>query len=46
VLKQTTDLSPPILWTTVTNTPVLSSGQFVVTLSPPAGSRFYALSFE
>jgi titin len=46
VLEQTDSLSPPIQWTTVTNSPVLSNGQFVVTLPAPAGSRFYLLSFE
>jgi titin len=46
VLEQTDSLSPPIQWTTVTNNPVLTNGQFVVTLSAPAGSRFYLLSFE
>jgi len=53
VLKETTSLSPPIHWQTVSNTPVLSNGQFVVTLplnpSNPAlrqGNRFFLLSFE
>ena len=45
VLKQTGSLSPPIQWTTVTNSPVLTNGQFVVTLSAAAGSRFYVLQF-
>lgn len=46
VLKETSTLSPPVKWTTVTNSPVLSNGQFVVTLSAVVGSRFYLLSFE
>jgi hypothetical protein len=46
VLKQTSSLSSPILWTTVTNAPVNTNGQFVVTLSDITGSRFYLLSFE
>lgn len=53
VLKETTSLSPPIQWQTVSNTPILSNGQLVVTLplnpSNPAlrqGNRFFLLSFE
>ena len=46
VLKQTDSLSPPVQWTTVTNSPVMTSGQFVVTLSAATGNRFYVLSFE
>jgi hypothetical protein len=45
-LKQTSSLSPPIQWATVTNTPAVSNGQFVVTLSAGTGSRFYVLSFQ
>ena len=45
-LKQTSSLSPPIQWTAVTNNPVLSNGQFVVTLPAGTGSRFYLLSFQ
>ena len=46
VLKETSTLSPPVQWTTVTNSSVLTNGQFVVTLPAVAGSRFYLLSFE
>ena len=46
VLKQTSSLSPPIQWTSVTNSPVLTNGQIVVTLSTAAASQFYVLSFE
>lgn len=46
VLKETGSLSPPIQWTAVTNSPVLTNGQFVVTLPADAASRFYVLSFE
>ena len=46
VLKQTDSLSPPIQWTTVTNSPVVTNGQFVVTLPAGTGNRFYVLSFE
>jgi hypothetical protein len=46
VLKQTDSLSPPILWTTVTNAPVNTNGQFVVSVSTALASQFYILSFE
>jgi titin len=46
VLEQTSSLSPPIQWTAVTNNPVLTNGQYVVTLSVATGNRFYVLSFE
>jgi hypothetical protein len=46
VLKQTDSLSPPVHWISVTNSAVLSNGQFVVTLPTDANKRFYALSFE
>ncbi len=46
VLKQTGNLSPPIQWTTVTNSPVVTNGQFVVTVSTSGGNRFFALRFE
>jgi len=36
-LKQASSLTPPIPWTTVTNVPVLSNGQFTVTLAPDVG---------
>jgi hypothetical protein len=45
-LKQTSSLSPPIQWATVTNIPVVINGQFVVTLPAGTGSRFYILSFQ
>ncbi|MGD0258843.1 MAG: hypothetical protein ABSD29_03365 [Verrucomicrobiota bacterium] len=46
VLEQTSSLSPPIQWTAVTNNPVLTNGQFVLTLPADTGNRFYVLSFE
>lgn len=46
VLKETDSLSPPIQWTTVTNMPAMSNGQFVVTLAIASGNRFYLLGFE
>jgi hypothetical protein len=46
VLKQTDSLSPPIEWTTVTDAPVNTGGQFVVTLPLSTGNHFYLLSFE
>ena len=45
-LKQTSSLSPPIQWTAVTNVPVVSNGQFVVTVAAGTGNRFYVLSFQ
>jgi titin len=46
VLDQTSSLSPPVQWTAVTNAPVNTNGQFVVTLSDATGNRFYVLSFQ
>jgi parallel beta-helix repeat protein len=46
VLKQTDDVTPPSHWTSVTNSPVVINGHFVVTVSANVGRRFYALSFE
>ena len=43
-LYYTSDLTPPVVWTVVTNTPVLSNGQWTVTL--PIGTNstgFYGL---
>jgi hypothetical protein len=45
-LLQTTNLAVPIQWTAVTNVPAVNNGQFVVTLSPGSGNRFYRLSFQ
>ncbi|MBE0540176.1 MAG: hypothetical protein IH623_02215 [Verrucomicrobia bacterium] len=46
VLKVTEDLSPPVSWSTVTNPPVLSNGQLVVTVNRESNRRFFTLSFE
>jgi hypothetical protein len=46
VLKQTGSITPIVLWTTVTNVPVATNGQFVVLLPTATGSQFYRLSFE
>jgi hypothetical protein len=46
VLKQTDSLYPPVWWTTVTNTPVLTNGQYVIPLSTTTSNRFFRLSFE
>jgi titin len=46
VLKQSDSLMPPVHWTSVTNSAVLSNGQFVVTLPTDLTRRFYVLSFE
>jgi len=45
-LKETQSLFSPIQWTTVTNTPVLNNGQFIVTLPLSGTSRFFLLSYE
>lgn len=46
VLKQTTNLSPPVQWLAVTNAITSSGGQSSVSFPPSAGNRFYTLSFE
>ena len=46
VLKQTGSLSPPVQWTAVTNAPVATNGQLVVTLPITSTNRFFLLSFE
>jgi hypothetical protein len=46
VLKQTASLAQPIQWTTVTNSPANTNGQFVVAQNMTATNRFYLLSFE
>jgi titin len=46
LLKQTQNLMPPVQWITVTNSPVLSNGQFVVSLAPTGTNRFFLLSYE
>jgi hypothetical protein len=46
VLKQTTSLTPPIQWTTVTNAVAVSNLMNVVTLSVTDTNSFFRLSFE
>lgn len=46
VLKETANLTPPVVWSTVTNVPVTLNGQFVVTLPRVDANRFYQLNFE
>ena len=46
VLKQADSLNAPVQWTTVTNSPATSNGQFVVTQSMTASNRFFLLGFE
>jgi hypothetical protein len=46
VLKETANLAPPVVWSTVTNVPVTLNGQFVVTLPRVNANRFYQLNFE
>lgn len=45
-VQQTTNLSPPVVWTPVTNARVFSSGTFNVTATPGNGSRFYRLALQ
>ncbi len=42
-LQQATSMSPPGVWSNVTNAPVLVGGQFVVTLPTQPGNRFFRL---
>ncbi len=46
VLKQTDNLSPPVEWTTVTNTPIATNNLFVVPLSITTSNQYFRLSFE
>jgi len=46
VLKETISLSPPILWTTVTNSAQSVNGNFVITVTRGAAAKFYELGFE
>ena len=45
-LLQTGSLTPPAQWTAVTNVPVNTGGQFVVTLATTSTNRFFALNFQ
>lgn len=45
-LRETEDLTPPVVWSAVTNLPVLSNGQWMVTLPRVSDRRFYTLSLE
>ena len=45
VLQQTDNLIAPVEWTTVTNTPSVVNGQFVVTLPSSSVDFYYRLSF-
>jgi hypothetical protein len=45
-LKQTDNLLPPIVWSPVTDTVVLSGGYYQVVLSPSFTNRFYSLLLE
>lgn len=46
VLKEATNLTPPVVWTTVTNLPTNGGGQFSVTLGRQFAERYYRLNFE
>lgn len=42
-LQSATNLSTPVFWSPVTNTPLLSGGRYVVSLPTTNGPRFYRL---
>jgi hypothetical protein len=44
VLEAATNLVAPVTWSPATNVPVLMNNQYVVTLTPAAGNRFYRLA--
>jgi titin len=46
VLEQTYSLTPPVQWTIVTNTPLLTSGFFMLTLSATNENTFYRLATQ
>lgn len=46
VLRETTNLAPPVIWTLATNVPVNLAGQLTVSVTPQGQQRFYRLSFE
>jgi titin len=46
VLKTTSSLLPPVVWQTVTNTPVNTNGNFTVFLPPQVGNRFFSLELQ
>lgn len=46
VLKEATNLTPPVAWMTVTNVPANSGGQFSVMLGRQFAERYYRLNFE
>lgn len=46
VLRETTSLTPPVIWTLATNVPVNLAGQLTVSVNPQGQQRFYRLSFE
>jgi hypothetical protein len=45
-LKSAASLQPPIQWTTVTNTPTLVNGQYILNLPFGAANSFFALVFH
>ncbi len=46
LLRQTENLTPPIVWTPVASVPILVNGRLTVTVPLAPGNRFYLLSFE
>jgi hypothetical protein len=45
-LQQATNLSPPVVWSLITNAPTLSGGQYVLTPPTTNGNRFYRLILQ
>lgn len=46
VLRETTNLNPPVTWTLATNVPANLAGQLTVNVTPQGQQRFYRLGFE
>jgi hypothetical protein len=44
-LQQATNLSPPVVWSSVTNVPTLTNSQYGVALPVSLGTRFFRLFF-
>lgn len=46
LLQVATNLVAPVTWTAATNVPVFTNNQYVVTLTPTPGNRFYRLVLQ
>jgi hypothetical protein len=44
--QQTPNLSPPVTWSPVTNTPVLGGGKYTITIVPGNARTFYRLIYQ